>query len=187
MTSGRRLLSAFSLVEVTLALGIASFSLLAILALLPASSNSNQRTVQQTADANLARAIAADLRATSKTSPPTNQNSPRYHITVPAPIVGTPTSSSSLTHTIFLREDGSAAASNPLLAQDADADPTQDPKYRAAITFTTANSSSATSPQRKATIARILLTWPALADKSGTAPPTNYTGSYEIMTALDRN
>jgi uncharacterized protein (TIGR02598 family) len=169
----RRRLPGFSLIEVTLALGVASFCLISVFALFPISLSTNQRTIQQTADTSLARAIAADLQATPKTSPPTNQNSPRYGLTVPAPI----SSSSSVTHTIFLREDATAAS-----AQDADADPSQNPRYRAAITFITA-----ASPQRKATIARILLTWPALADTSGTAVPGKYAGSYEIVTALDRN
>src|SRR5205807_1085660 len=64
--------SAFSLVEVTLALGVASFSLLAILALIPASLSTNQQTVQQTADTNFVRSIAADLL----TTPLTTQTSP---------------------------------------------------------------------------------------------------------------
>jgi uncharacterized protein (TIGR02598 family) len=178
----RHRLPGFSLIELTLALGVASFCLISVFALLPISLSTHQRTIQQTADTTLARAIAVDLQATPKTTPPTNQNSPRYGITIPAPIVGPVSSSSSVTHTIFLREDGTAAG-----AQDANADPSQNPRYRAAITFTTANSFTSASPQRKATIARILLTWPALADTSGTATPSNYAGSYEIVTALDRN
>jgi uncharacterized protein (TIGR02598 family) len=161
----RRKLPGFSLVELTLALGVATFCLLAVFALLPTSLSTNQRTVQQTADTTLARAIAVDLSDT----PMTTQNSPRYGITIPT--AGT------ATHTVFLQEDGSLSGT-----QDSDADPSQNPKYRATIYFVAPNTS-----QKTATTARILLTWPALADKSAGATPSNYTGAYEIFTAVNRN
>ena len=166
----RRRPSGFSLVEVTLALGIAAFCLVAIFGLLPTSFRTNQITIQQTADTTLARAIAADLQATTKTTPPTDQNSPRYGITFPA--TGT------ASHTIFLRENGTAAG-----AQDSDADPSQNPMYRATITF----NAPANTSQKTATGIRIRLTWPALADKSAAATPTNYAGAYEVLTAVNRN
>ena len=56
--------SGFTLVEVTLALGIAAFCLLAIFGLLPTGINCNRASVEQTAAASLARAIVADLRTT---------------------------------------------------------------------------------------------------------------------------
>jgi type II secretory pathway pseudopilin PulG len=160
--------SAFSLVEVTLALGVAAFCLLAVFGLLPIGLNSDRNSTQQTAAASLARAIAADLRVTPKTLPATDQVSPRYGITVPA--TGAPS------HTIFLKEDGTAGA------QDASADPTQSPRFRATLYF---NASGASL--REATGVRILLTWPAMADKVAGTPPTNYSGAYETFTALDRN
>ena len=64
--------SAFSLVEVTLALGVAAFCLLAIFGLLPVGLSANQATVQQTGAANLVAMVEADLRSTpvgSSTSP----------------------------------------------------------------------------------------------------------------------
>ena len=56
--------SAFSRVEVTLALGVAAFCLLAIFGLLPVGLSANQATVQQTEAANLATLVEADLRST---------------------------------------------------------------------------------------------------------------------------
>jgi uncharacterized protein (TIGR02598 family) len=162
----RRRLSSFSLVEITLALGVASFCLLGIFALFPTSLRTNQITIQQTADTTLARAIAADLQNTPKTI----SNSPRYGITFPA--TGT------ASHTIFLREDGTAAG-----AQDSDAVPSQNPIYRATITFI----APANTSQKTATGIRIWLTWPAMADTSAAATPTNYAGAYEIFTAVNRN
>ena len=155
----------FSLVEVTLAVGIAAFCLLSIMALFPATLATNRITIQQTANTNLVAAIAADLRAT----PITSASSPRYGIAIP------PTGSA--THTIFLQDDETAGA------QDADAVPSQSPKYRATITFTAPSNSS----QKTATGVRILLTWPALADPVATTTPSKYTGAYEVYTALNRN
>ena len=158
-------LSGFSLVEVTLAVGIAAFCLLSIMALFPTSLATNQITIQQTANTNLAAVIAADLRAT----PLTSSTSPRYGIAIP--------STGNATHTIFLQDDETAGA------QDADAVPSQNPKYRATITF----AAPADSSQKTATGVRILLTWPALADPVAGATPSKYIGSYEVYTALNRN
>ena len=155
----------FSLVELTLAMGVAAFCLLGILALFPTSLATNQLTIQQTADTSLARAIAADLRAT----PNTSANSPRYGITIP--------STGNATHTIFLQDDGSAGT------QDADAVVSQSPKYRATITFAAPTNSA----QKTATGVTILLTWPALADPVAASAPSKYTGAYEVFTALNRN
>ena len=71
---------AFSLVEVTLALGVAGFCLLAVFGLLPAGINCNRASVEQTAAASLARAIVADLRAT----PHNSNSSPQYAIPFPS-------------------------------------------------------------------------------------------------------
>jgi uncharacterized protein (TIGR02598 family) len=162
-----RKLPGFSLIELTLALGVASFCLVTVFALLPTSLSTNQRTIQQTADTTLARAISVDLSAT----PNTTQNSLRYGITIPA--TGT------ATHIIFLQEDGSLSGT-----QDSDANPSLNPKYRATIYFVAPTNTS----QKTATTVRILLTWPALADKSAAvATPTNYAGAYEIFTAVNRN
>jgi uncharacterized protein (TIGR02598 family) len=59
---------AFSLVEVTIALGIAAFCLIAIFGLMPVSVQTNRNATSQTAGTNIVAAIVADLRATPKTS-----------------------------------------------------------------------------------------------------------------------
>jgi len=158
-------LTGFSLVEVTLAVGIAAFCLLSIMALFPTSLATNQITLQQTVNTNLVAAIAADLRAT----PITSATSLRYGISIPT--------TGSATHTLFLQDDGTAGA------QDTDAVPSQSPRYRATITFAAPTSSS----QKTATGVRILLTWPALADPVANATPSKYSGLYEVYTALNRN
>ena len=54
----------FSLVEVTLALGIAAFCLLVVVALLPAGILSIRDSAEATASLSFSQAVLADLRAT---------------------------------------------------------------------------------------------------------------------------
>jgi len=67
---------AFSLVEVVLALGVASFSMVSILGLLPVGLNNSRSSTAQTGAMNLITSIAADIRST----PSTASVSPRYLI-----------------------------------------------------------------------------------------------------------
>ena len=60
--------SGFSLVEVTLALGIAAFCLLTVFALIPVAALTNRNATSQTAATNIMAAVVADLRATPKTN-----------------------------------------------------------------------------------------------------------------------
>jgi uncharacterized protein (TIGR02598 family) len=55
------------LVEVTMALGIAAFCLIAIFGLLPAGLNSNRAAIDQTTATSIMAQIDADLRGTPKT------------------------------------------------------------------------------------------------------------------------
>ncbi len=65
--------SAFSLVEVTLALGVAAFCMIAVFGLLPVGVQTNRNATSQTAATNIIAAVAADLRATPKTSATSSQ------------------------------------------------------------------------------------------------------------------
>ncbi len=143
----------FSLVEVTLALGIAGFSLLAIFGLLPVGITSHRNALEQTAAAGIATGIFADLRAT----PNAETTTPNYKITIPN------------STRLFLREDGSVDASGGAGS-----------RYIATITFTVPSQSKA------ATLVHLLITWPAAADLDNN-PPKNFSGSFEAVSALDRN
>jgi uncharacterized protein (TIGR02598 family) len=66
MIFGLRRVHAFSLVEVTLALGIAAFCLIAVFGLLPIGVQTNRNATSQTAARNILAAVVSDLRATSK-------------------------------------------------------------------------------------------------------------------------
>ena len=57
--------TAFSLVEVTLAIGVAGFCLIAVFALLPVGIQTNQHAIAQTAAVSIFSAVVADMRATS--------------------------------------------------------------------------------------------------------------------------
>lgn len=69
----RRKTWAFSLVEVTLALGIAAFCLIAVFGLMPVGVQTNRNATSQTAATNIIAAVVADLRATPKTSSTSSQ------------------------------------------------------------------------------------------------------------------
>src|SRR6266480_5453414 len=61
--------AAFSLVEVTLALGVAAFALLAILGMLPVSLKTQQASIQQTTANQIISQIFSDLRADVRLPP----------------------------------------------------------------------------------------------------------------------
>jgi len=65
--------AAFSLVEVTLALGIAAFCLMAVFGLMPVGVQTNRNATSQTAATNIVAAVVADLRATPSASATSSQ------------------------------------------------------------------------------------------------------------------
>jgi hypothetical protein len=77
-------LAAFSLVEVTLALGIAAFCLIAVMGIIPVGVRTNRNATSQTAATNVMAAVIADLRAT----PRTNNTSLQFAIPFPNPTPG---------------------------------------------------------------------------------------------------
>src|SRR5438874_13512567 len=78
MTFSLRRVHAFSLVELTLALGIAAFCLLAVFGLVPIGVQTNRNATSQSAATNITAAVVADLRAT----PNTSTTSAQFGITV---------------------------------------------------------------------------------------------------------
>jgi uncharacterized protein (TIGR02598 family) len=77
MKSSLRSASAFSLVEVTFALGIAAFCLIAIFGLMPVGIQANRNATSQSAATNILVSVVSDLRATSKAA----NTSPQFAIT----------------------------------------------------------------------------------------------------------
>lgn len=149
----------FTLVEVTLALGVAAFSLLAIFSLLPIGLQINQRSVEQTASVDILSAVTADLRATPATNPRGGDaTSTQFGISIP-PAGGTGTT------TLFFNSAGQSAT-----PQQADS------RYRVTVTFVSNGGGSKT-----ATFADLKSTWPAAASIA------NARGSTEMFAAFDRN
>lgn len=63
----------FSLVEITLSLGVMSICLLAVLGLLPIASQTNRSAAADTAAASIASAVLADIRATPRAATNSSQ------------------------------------------------------------------------------------------------------------------
>lgn len=158
---------AFSLVEVCIALGVVSFSLIAVLGLIPVGLQTSKTATDQTAAASIMAAIHSDLRTMTSPSMSTTQ---RYHLAIPA------TGGTSTIQTLFF-PGGSDPISAPNVAPPANASPL----YRATVYLT------APSTPGAPTVGRVQITWPALADLSPGTAPLAYSGSMDAPVGLIRN
>jgi uncharacterized protein (TIGR02598 family) len=162
------------LVEVTLALGVAAVSLLAIFALLPVGLKTNQVAIEQRASTDILSTVVADLRATPVTNPRGGATtSPRFAISIPANPVASVT-----TVTLFFNSEGQCSSDlEGFTKRDGSSwDPSLQARHRATITFAP-NGAGA----RTATFINLKATWPAPATLA------NAEGSAEMFLALDRN
>lgn len=147
--------------EVTLALGVAALSLLAIFALLPVGVRTTQTAIEQTTATDMLSAVAADLRATPMTTPRGGATaSPRFSVGIPNNPI-----SASATATLFFTSAGQASTSI-------------EPRSRYRLTVTFLPNGPGT---RTATFVDLKMTWPAAAGIS------NAAGAAELFLALDRN
>jgi uncharacterized protein (TIGR02598 family) len=154
----RRSVPAFSLVEVTLALGIAGFCLVALFGLMPVGIQTNRSATSQTAATNIAAAVIADLRGT----PIANATSPQFCISF-----GTST-------TLYFDSAGRcstdlAGSTSPCGSSWA---PALSTRYQLNISW------SGSSSLR---YADLKVTWPAAATTA------NANGALEMFAAFDRN
>jgi uncharacterized protein (TIGR02598 family) len=180
MKTRKRSIAAFSLVELTIALGVISFCLLTIIGLLAIGINSTHSSTTQTAATNLLTAVTSDLEAVPNTTPSYNltvgakgtvakpagtsisaiNGSPMFNLTIP---VGG--SSTTTTQTLYVGENG---LTNTVAGS----------VYQVNIWITPANNS--TYPTHQETYARILISWPAAA------PYTSAQGYVENVVAINR-
>jgi hypothetical protein len=198
MTFGLRRVHAFSLVELTLTLGVAAFCLIGVFGLMPVGVQTNRNSTSQTQAANIMAAVIADLRGASRfydpsktyypgdqvfysnncyeakavttRNPPTNTTywNPGY----PCPRFGiTFPTTLPATSTLYFDSAGQFLTS-----------PGTNSRYRLDVTFLTWSSGSGCAT---ATVclygADLKVTWPASAD------PTTSSGSAEMFAAFDRN
>jgi type II secretory pathway pseudopilin PulG len=187
----------FSLIEVTIALGIAAFCLITVFALLPIGINTNNNAFEQTTAAGIATAIAADLHGTPVVSTlSTTSSTSRFNIIIPTVDPSQSSVSTPANQTMFFTTAGAPwtppGQTDPV-GVDATVSPgNPPPHYRATITFQPEDTSAPQgvpfpAPRNKIFRVWILITWPALADASHTQFPANFSGSYEVSTALDCN
>jgi uncharacterized protein (TIGR02598 family) len=156
----------FSLVELTLALGVAAFCLVAVFGLIPVGVQTNRNATSQTSATNICAAISADLRGTLKTSGTWTGTSPLFCFAL-----GT---SKTL---YFDGEQRCASNVQGTLSCGCTAGtlvPTAKTRYRGTVTFPSTGN---------LTYADVKVTWPAEADPATTTP----SGSVEMFVALNRN
>jgi Tfp pilus assembly protein PilV len=158
-------MAAFSLVEVTLALGIAAFCLIAVFGLLPVAVLTNRNATSQTAATNIMAAVVSDLRAAPKA------NSWSYQFAIRFDTNGTRYFDSQGKCSCDL---AGAQKPNPL-AGDCSLTwiPALQPRYRLMVAWS--GSSSLRYADLKAT-------WPAAADPTTGQP----SGSAEMFAAFDK-
>lgn len=153
---------AFSLVEVTIALGIASFCLLSILGLLLTGLTSEKSTVGQTIASSLLSQVYSELASASGTDAKTKT----LEISLSQTSMATP-------QTLYFSESGKPTGQIGTA-------PTADSRYRVSIGLQRPTAPTAHAP----TIVRIIVTWPAAADPKPNQWPSSQASMVEAVTTL---
>lgn len=167
----------FTLVEVTLALGIAVFALVVMFGLLNVGVASSTASFEQTVATGILSSVAADLRSAPRiTVAPaagdstSNPKSLVYKLELPPAVAAgaTPTFSA-VPAIVYLDASGQIPDTNTPAPR----------RYRLSVW---------TRPgvDRQPTLARVLVSWPATADPAATTG-AKVAGSVEALIALDRN
>jgi uncharacterized protein (TIGR02598 family) len=152
--------SAFSLVEVTLALGVAAFSLLVILGMLPVSLKTNQSSSQQTTANGIISQVAADLRAAARLPPGQVSKQFSLHPHNGGPWDPTP-------DYLYFDYDGRPTGTNQSTAPSG-------VLYRVTVTYRL-------PPTDTTSLADIRVSWPAAQSDQ-----TKVAGSVEMFVAINR-
>ena len=164
--------SGFSLVEVTLALGVVVFCLAAILGLLAYGANSTHVSTIQTSATNILTEVTSDVEATpnltaiyqTANSPAAkgtiDEYSPIYSIKLP----GGGSGIVAALQTIYIGEDGQLVA----------------PAAKASALYQLNVWTTASTSTRQETFVRLLISWPA------TVPYTGAQGYVENVVAINR-
>lgn len=142
--------SGFSLVEVTLALGISAMCLVTVLGLIPVGLSSNRASIEQTSAVNIAHAILVDLRTAIAAGSTTTA---LYQITIPSE------------QTLYFSKEGSQMSAVSVGGEGA--------SFQVSLSYGVATQGCRS--------VRIVIGWPAFAR------PENFSGSYEVVSALGAN
>ena len=154
--------AAFSLVEITLALGVAAFCLIAVMGMLPIGLKTQQAGVEQTKANAIISAISTDLRAAVRLPP--GLVSKQFGLKGYWGTVGTP-------DTLYFTNDVDQTPPNTVNVSP----PPADAVLRATISYLL-------PPTSTTSLADIKVTWPAQVDPATGVP----TGSVETFIAINR-
>ena len=166
MKKSFKLKRGFSLVEVAVALSIASFTMVTLVGLIPLGLHNYQQADNRSVMVNLTTSVTQDLESTMVSNAPTK--SPLFSFLIPPSGGSTDVSP----QTVYVNASGKVTTG-----------PT-DPSsiYRLSVAFFPPPGNF-----KKATVARILVTFPARADVNPGIWPTNYSSMFETMVSLNRN
>jgi uncharacterized protein (TIGR02598 family) len=166
MKKSFRLKRGFSLVEVAVALSIASFCMVTLMGLIPVGLHKYQQADNQSVMANLTTSVAQDLQSTTVSN--STATSPRFQFNIPAP---GPSTAMPLPQNAYVDASGTPRTnlSNNSI-------------YRISVAFF-----PPAAGLKNATLARIMVTFPAQADANPGIWPTKYSSMFETTVALNRN
>jgi uncharacterized protein (TIGR02598 family) len=156
--------AAFSLVEVTLALGVAAFALLAIIGLLPASLKTQQASIEQTTANTIISQIFSDLRADLRLPPglASHEGDSGFQLHGHWAQMLTP-------DTLYFTQEGKQTG-------NVNGSPPADAVFRAKITYRR-------PPTDTTSLADITVSWPAQVDPAAGGVPA---GSVTAFVAVNR-
>jgi uncharacterized protein (TIGR02598 family) len=154
--------SAFSLVEVTLALGVAAFCLIVLLGLLPTGLRTQQASIEQTNANHIMGEILGDLRADIRLPPgqASHEGESGFGLHGHWAQLYAP-------DTLYFAQEGDWLQLN--------GNPPAGATFRAKITYLF-------PPNASTSVAKIIVSWPAQVDPATTTP----AGSVETFIAVNR-
>jgi type II secretory pathway pseudopilin PulG len=154
----------FSLVEITLAIGVAAFCLITVLGLLPVALKTQQASIQQTTASEILSEAAADLRASVRYPPglAAQLNDQQKVLRGHWANVGTP-------DTLYYTNEG--AQTGGLTPNT----PPPDAVFRLTLTYLL-------PPTDTTSLSNITVTWPAQVDPATGSP----AGSVQTFIAINR-
>ena len=179
MTFSLRRVHAFSLVELTLALGVAAFCFIAVFGLIPVGVQTNRNSTSETQATTIIALAIADLRAT-QIGP--QYGSPMYGF---FPIPTDPTSPPQFVAPDFVPCSGGQTSTTSQVkyidsvGQSSPSFSASTSRYRLTLTFVKNTTATSTTG---ALYVHLKVTWPAAIDPCAVTP----SGSVQTFAALDR-
>ena len=176
MKHSRTTLTAFSLVEVTLALGVAGFCLIAVMGLIPVGVKTNQAAIQQTTANGILSAVVSDIRSVGKGAIGPGNSSKQFKV-----IFGNPRNPNVQTQFLYFSNAGSTNSGD--MKPDHPDDQTV---FWVMIEYMPDPTGTGTGANIKtATLLHVKVAWPYAGIRPPTDGPTP-AGFVETFLSLDR-